>query len=322
MRNLAFSTLVSLSFLVTTIGLFLPIESNACTCAVRPLVQRYEQASVVFVASVGIRSDQFDEAGNRSAEWPFEIDEMLKGDVTFDALISGGCGWGAASGEKYLLFADRNGSVGSCTAGRLSQNDRYRADLDVLRSYRDGDLQTLSEPWVFSKSVGRCTLSLDMTVGHGSLIFEYRFADADAPDFRDEQFQYDIDKRRTVKLEGVGPHPAYFAGFRRLRIWYPYAHYKVEGTGRLMIGDKEWPAEYQNMEAPISPFEVVTDSAFGEIFTAVKSHISVGLAAEYTDFPYNLKDYPDFPVINAATPQLYRGAAVENFQECMDRAGQ
>lgn len=322
MKNLALAKFVSLSLLVTTIGLFIPIESKACTCAVQPLVQRYEQASVVFVARVGRRSDQFDEIGNSSAEWRFEIDEVLKGDVTFDALIPGSCGWGVAPGETYLLFADKNDAVGACTAGRLSQNDRYRADLDVLRSYRNGDLQTISEPWVFSKRVGACTLSLDMAVGHGSLIFEYRFADAGTPDLMDQQFYYDTKERRTVKLEGVGPHPAYFAGFRRLRVWYPHAHYIVEGTGRLLMGEKEWPTERRNMEAPFAAFEVVTDSAFNEVLVALRSQSDVELAAEYTDFPYNLKDYPDFPVIKAAAPNSYRGTAIEEFQTCIDKAGQ
>ena len=322
MKILALATVVSLSLLITTIGLLFPTESSACTCYVRSLAQRYEQASVVFVARVGARSDQFDELGNNTPEWPFEIDEALKGDVTFDVLIPGDCGWGVAPGEKYLLFADKNGAVGTCTAGRLSQNDRYRADLDVLRSYRDGDLQTISEPWVFGKRVSMCRLSLDMAVGHGSLIFEYRFADATTPDRGDEQFRYDAKEHRTVTLKDVGLHPAYLAGFRRLRIWYPHYRYKIEDTGRLLIGDKEWPTQHEDMEVPVAPFEVVTNLAFSEALVALRSHDNVELAAEYTDFPYNLDDYPEFPVIKATTPHSYRGTAIVKFQRCIDRAGQ
>ncbi len=61
MKILALATVVSLSLLITTIGLLFPTESRACTCVVQPLAQRYERASVVFVARVGARSDQFDE---------------------------------------------------------------------------------------------------------------------------------------------------------------------------------------------------------------------------------------------------------------------
>ncbi len=198
--------------------LFLPIQSEACTCAVQPLAERYERASVVLVADVGERTDKFDGLGNRTVEWSFVTDEVLKGDVNFDVLIPGSCGWGAAPGEKYLLFADENGAVGTCTAGRLSENDRYRADLEVLRQYEKGDLQSLSEPLVFSTGPGRCHLSLEMAVGHGSLYFDYRFADAEVRDFDNQQFRYDSKQHRRITLENTGPHPAYFAGFRRLRI--------------------------------------------------------------------------------------------------------
>jgi len=322
MKILVLAIVVSLSLLILTIALLYPTESRACTCVVLPLAKRYEQASVVFVARVGARRDQFDELGNKTPEWPFEVDEVLKGDVTFEVLTPGGCGWGVAPGEKYLLFSDKDGAVGTCTAGRLSQSDRYRADLDVLRSYRDGDSRMIAEPWVFGKRAGKCRLSLDMAVGHGSLIFEYRFADATTPDFRGEQFRYDINEHRTVTLKDIGRHPAYLAGFRRLRIWYPYYRYIVEGTGRLLIGDEEWPTEHEVMEVPVSPFEVVTDAAFSEALAALRSHDSVALAAEYTDFPYNPKDYPDFPVIKATTPYSYGGTAIEDFGMCVHKAGQ
>jgi len=315
-------TLIRVQF-VALVALALPLKAEACTCAVQPLAERYESASVVFVARVGKRYIDYDASGERITAWSFQTVELLKGDLTFDKLVPGGCGGRVVDGEEYLVFTGDEGRVGACMSGMLNRNERYRADLEVLRYHRDGDLQTISEPWVFTKRVGVCTLSLDMAVGHGSLIFEYRFADAGTPDFRDQQFHYDINEHRTLRLEDVGPHPAYFAGFRRLRIWYPHSRYKVEGTGRLIIGGKEWPTEHQNMEGPFSsPFEVVTDSAFGEALVAVQSYDSVALAAEYTDFPYNLEDYPDFPVIKAATPQFYRGTAVENFRECIDRAGQ
>ena len=79
----------------TCLSVFLPLQSEACTCAVQPLAERYERASVVLVANVGERSDQFDESGNRTTEWSFDTDEVLKGNVNFDVLIPGGCGWGA-----------------------------------------------------------------------------------------------------------------------------------------------------------------------------------------------------------------------------------
>jgi hypothetical protein len=308
--------------LFAMVTLALPLHTEACTCAIQPLAERYETASVVFVAKVSKRHNNYDASGAGTTEWSFEIVEVLKGDVTFDRLVSDGCGGRVVEGQEYLIFTGNEGRVGTCASGQLNRNERYRADLEVLRNYRTGDLQTIAEPWVFTKWGGMCTLSLDMAVGNGSVIFDYRFADAGTLDFRDQQFQYDINERRTVKLDGVGPHPAYFAGFRRLRIWYPLSRYKVEGTGRLTIGEKKWPTERQNMEAPIGPFEVVTDSAFSEVLEAVKSHESVHLVAEYMDFPYNLKDYPDFPVIKAATPHFYQGTAVPEFQECINRAGQ
>jgi hypothetical protein len=308
--------------IVALVALAFPLGADACTCVIEPLAARYERASIVFVARVAELQDNYAESGTRSVGWSFSTIEALKGDVTFDKLVPDGCGGRVVEGVEYLIFTDSKGQVGPCTSGQLNQDERFRADLEVLRSYRNGNLQTISEPWVFTKRLGKCGLSLDMALGHGSLMFEYRFADADTRHFRDQQFRYDINEHRTVKLEGVGSHPAHFAGFRRLRIWYPYSHYKVEGTGRLTIGSKEWPTEYQHMEAPISPFEVVSDSAFADVLAAAKSHDGLGITAEYKNFPYNLKDYPDFPVIKTATPQFYLGTAIENFEKCIDQAGQ
>jgi hypothetical protein len=71
-----------------------------------------------------------------------------------------------------------------------------------------------------------------------------------------------------------------------------------------------------------SPFEVIANSVFSEVLSAVESHSSAWLSAEYANFPFNYKDYPDFPEIIAGMPRYYRGTAVQRFQECIDRAGQ
>lgn len=175
---------------------------------------------------------------------------------------------------------------------------------------------------MFAKSDGMCSLSLDIS-GGSSLRFDYRFADAFRRSCADQQFRYDFDVKIAVKLEGVGPHPANFAGFRRLRVWYPHSHYKVEGSGRLTIGGNEWTTRHETMEEQYSsPFEVVANSVFSEVLSAVESHSSAWLSAEYANFPFNYKDYPDFPEIIAGMPRYYRGTAVQRFQECIDRAGQ
>ena len=59
----------------------------------------------------------------------------------------------------------------------------------------------------------------------------------------------------------MGPHPACFAGFKRLRARYRHSRYKIAGPGRPRIGDKDWPNEYPIKEAPFLPFGVASDTA-------------------------------------------------------------
>jgi hypothetical protein len=316
---------MSISFriqLVVMAAVALPTGANACSCYVRPLPERYESASVVLVARIGELHDSYDASGERIRVWSFEVIEVLKGDVGFSKLVASSCGGHVLEGEEYLIFTGNDGEVDSCRSGNLNRNERYRTDLEVLRQRQGGGLQTLVEPWVFAKSDGMCSLSLDISSG-SSLRFDYRFADAVRRSSADQQFRYDFDVEIAVKLEDVGPHPANFAGFSRLRVWYPHSHYKVEGSGILTIGGKEWTTRHETMEARYSsPFEVVADSVFSEVLSAVESHSSAWPSAEYEDFPYNHKDYPDFPEIKAGMPHYYRGSAVQSFQECIDRAGQ
>lgn len=307
--------------LVVMAAIALPANVNACSCYVRPLAERYESASVVLVAKIGERHDSYDASGVSKRVWSFEAVEVLKGDVGFSKLTAGSCGGHVLEGGEYLIFTGNDGEVDSCSSGELNRDARYRADLEFLRQRRKGGLQTLAEPWVFEKRDGMCSLSLDMSDG-GGLTFDYRFADASSRNSAGQQFRYDFDEHRTVKLEGVGPHPASFAGFSRLRVWYPHSRYKIAGTGGLIIGGKEWTTRHETMEGPYSPFEVVANPAFSEVLLAVEAHEGAWLSAEYEDFPYNHIDYPDFPEIKAGMPHYYRGTAVQRFQECIDRAGQ
>lgn len=308
--------------LVFVVSLVLPTNGSACSCYVRPLAERYESASVVLVAKIGERRGSYDASGVRVRGWSFDAVEVLKGDIGFGELTVGSCGGHLLEGGEYLIFTGNDGEVDSCRSGELNLDARYRADLEVLRERRRSGLEKLAEPWVFNKGDdGMCSLSLDMFNG-GSLRFEYRFADSVTSSFDGQQYRYDLDEHRTVEVLGAGRHPASFAGFSRLSVWYPYSHYKVAGTGRLTIGGRDWTTQHKAMEAPYSPFEVVADSAFGEVLSAVEANEGVWLSAEYKDFPYNHKDYPDFPEIKAEMPHYYRGTAVQRFQECIDQAGQ
>ncbi len=98
--------------------------------------------------------------------------------------------------------------------------------------------------------------------------------------------------------------------------------YSSAGRAVVRIGDKEWPTEYPNMEAPFLPFEVVSDTAVDEVLAALEFDDSVQISAEYRDFPLSRKNYPDFPRIEGMAPHFYRGTAVEEFQRCMERGGQ
>lgn len=309
---------IVLCSLLTLTGALVPSESSACTCYVAPLAERYDWASTVFVATVGKPQYSTNASGDDVPEWLFVVDEVFKGNVTFNTLKRGPCATRINAGEQYLIFSDGSGDLGPCSTGHLNSNERFRADLAILRDFRDRKIIEVVEPLVFSKLSGSCYLTLAMSHGHGRLMLEYRFADAAVVDLPNQQFRYDATTRQCEALENTDVHPAYFAGFKRAKVKFPLQGRKIANSGRLKIGEQEWRTDVAPMEHPDCRWEITAEYTFDSILDGISNGGSVGVSAEYVESGLSRSAYPDLPVIEGRTPLYYSGDSIDNFRSCMD----
>lgn len=243
----------------------------------------------------------------------------MKSEISFDALTGGDCGGYLAEGKEFLVFTNDRGEISDCTSANIEKNERFRADLEVLRLFRDGKLESLSEPWVFTRGGLTCQLTHDFAFGGGSLWFVYRHEDAESPFFGDKQYR---GNRTTGIGEGMPdakPHPANYAGFLSLRAWFPHSGHIVEGSGRVIVEENSWHTRSADLEANFGPFEEIEGGRAREVLGESLSHSSVRLEAEFTDLPEHVRArYDNYPVYESGSPEYFAGNAIQRFQDCME----
>lgn len=310
------------------LGLSIPQVASACSCADRPITERYESSTVLFLATAGPTSSETDETGDPIRTWTFETVEVYKGDVSFNRLWSEAsttCVAYLSDGAKYLVSTDESGSVSLCSTWRVDEDPDTTAEIEMLDAYKANRIPELTEPWSYAETAEICQLSHQFVSGGGYLQFYFRFKDPQEPQTRQYRYPipYSAPGGREFKppIEDRGAHPSMVSGFMNLRVRFPMDEYVRENTGRVIIGDKEWSTRRTLMEAPWAfAYEVIGEKEAKEILAKLPSAPSVSIAWTMLEVPiYREERYPGYPNVSASTPYLYLSNSVVKFQECLER---
>ena len=153
----AFSTVV-----FSTILLVLPATALSLSCAPNAftLSEAFEKADSIIVALVTeckkeISSEAWAHGG---ADCSFVSLEVLKESKPVrdhrGVASSHGCGLSLFVGKQYLLFLDSENKPIGLSASLSGDQSPFQLSTSyqkILREYRDGAIQDLSEPWVFGE---------------------------------------------------------------------------------------------------------------------------------------------------------------------------
>ena len=138
--------------------------------------QFYESTAIVFIAKAGVRSEIYPGTAKRKYLWTFEISEVFKGEITFDALEAPGsgsmCPASLIEGHEYLIFTDTRGRVNGCIPPQPIDRPNNQAWVAVLKAFISGEIPSLTEPWVYAESPTRCMLTHMIVNGGGWLHFK------------------------------------------------------------------------------------------------------------------------------------------------------
>lgn len=148
----------------------LPINTYALSCAARifTLSEAYEAADSIIVGLVTECEQEVsdDPWAHGGANCSFVSLEVLKESVPArdyrGVASSSGCGLSLHIGNQYLLFLDSENRPMHFSAGLISDDHAARisnAYVRILRDYRNGVSDDLSEPWVFAEFEDMCFLS-------------------------------------------------------------------------------------------------------------------------------------------------------------------
>ena len=311
------------------LGLLVPHAATACSCADRPITERYTDSKFLLLVIAGPTIKERDNEGDEIRTWSFKMVEHYKGKPSFEKLWSKGggasCGAHLAENVHYLISPGDDGRIGLCGTWRIGNDPNTNADIDLLNAYKAGELPELVEPWSFSETAETCYLSHQFTSGGGYLQFFYRFKKPEHHDTR--QYQYPIPytapggREIRAAVEDQGVHPSSTPGFMNLRVRYRAGRHVEENSGRVVIGDKEWRTRRTLMEAPWAfPYEVVDEEEAREILAVLAGASSVSAKWTLWELPsYREKWYPDYPDAEATTTYLYYGDKIKRFEECVSR---
>ena len=148
----------------------LPINTYALSCAARifTLSEAYEAADSIIVGLVTECEQEVsdDPWAHGGANCSFVSLEVLKESIPArdyrGVASSSGCGLSLHIGNQYLLFLDSENRPMHFSAGLISDDHAARlsnAYVRILRDYRNGVSDELSEPWVFAEFEDMCFLS-------------------------------------------------------------------------------------------------------------------------------------------------------------------
>ena len=161
---------VPISTISAALLLALPINTYALSCVARlfTLSEAYEAADSIIVGLVTeceqeVSDDPWADGG---ADCSFVSLEVLKESVPArdyrGITSSSGCGLSLHIGNQYLLFLDSENRPMHFSAGLISDDHAARLSNDyvrILRDYRNGVSDDLSEPWMFGEFEDTCVLS-------------------------------------------------------------------------------------------------------------------------------------------------------------------
>lgn len=275
--------------IIAMLGASLPLSASACSCEARTIADIYDKSQVLVLVRVGAAVPLVEADGKPYRTWPYELIDTYKGQLAADWLWTWAselsCDTHLASGAYYLVSTNDDGYVDFCDARQLPEDPASDGEIKVLKAFRAGVIPVLPQPWTFAEGNRSCRISHRFPYGRGELRFYF------------------------------GP------ALMSLLVNYPLAEYLVEGTGRVVIGEREWPTRRNLMEAPwTSGYEVVDEKDTLEILSELEDASSIAIAWEMHQLPeYMVKMWPGYPAGTAETSYLFLGDAVERFRACLAR---
>ena len=164
-----------------------PTISHALSCAPRQftLSEAYEAADSIIVGVITECKEEVssDSWANGGSDCSFSSLEVLKESVPIreynGVTSSSGCGLSLHVGSQYLLFLDSKNQPMHFSA--TLNGDGFQARLAngylrTIRDFRNGVVNDLAEPWMFSRSDGDC--SIWQSIGGNQIRFSRRTPDA------------------------------------------------------------------------------------------------------------------------------------------------
>jgi hypothetical protein len=329
-------------------------RADALTCAYEPLSleESYALAEGIVVARVLGCADGATPENGRCADYRYHLEtiEVLKQPEPWQN-ISGAyqgadgmtrCGQAFTSGESYLLFFDRSGSIISSAGGALKgpypQTRETQWKLAILREYRDGRVADLADPWIFSDVGLSCELK-QRVAGH-EISFVYPYTEPSG------EYAYGVEFDDDGNPTLANPTPVsrgFSQGMAReiegpqfepnsLSFSVRFLDYleTERDTGTISVGDGAWDLETQILTMYRDGrelFSLSSDLALGEsaqqIFDAMlaPAHVTIRKrgqaqpAAGVTRTPTPVTG-PEDVVVETRTTQFAGDA--KKFQQCID----
>lgn len=164
-----------------------PAIAHALSCAPRQftLEEAYETADSIIVGLITECKDEVsrDPWANGGSECSFSSIEVLKESIPAreysGVTSSSGCGLSLHVGGQYLLFLDGENQpmhFSAALGGDQYKDQLANRYLQIIRDFRSGAIEDLSEPWTFVESGGYC--SIWQTSGSNQIRFSRRTANA------------------------------------------------------------------------------------------------------------------------------------------------
>ena len=300
--------------IISLVGASLPIPAVACSCEARTIADIHDKAQVLVLVRVGAEVPLVEADGKPYRTWPYELIERYKGDLTADWLWTrvrrSSCDMRLAPGAYYLVSTNGDGYVDFCDVRRLPEDPAADGEIKVLNAFRAGTIPALTQPWTFVKSDRSCRISHRFPSGHGELRFYFG---ADGPEHNGTER---LDQDRAMQASR-GPVSL------RLFVRYPFGEYFADGTGRIVIGKREWHTRRIPTETTrASGYEVVGGEDALEILSELEDASSVAITWEMRELPRHLAEqWPEYPVGNAETSRPFVGDSVERFRACLVHVG-
>ena len=298
--------------LFVLLGASLPEPAAACSCEARTVADIHDKAQVLALVRVGSMVPLVEADGKPYRTWPYELINTFKGQLRADWLWTWvsetSCDTHLTAGAYYLVSTNEDGYVEFCDARRLPEDPAADGEIKVLKAFTAGVIPVLTQPWTFTAGKKACRMSHRFAFGRGDLLF---------------YFEPDAPERHAIRPpdEVRGMQASYEPGSMNLFVSYPFGESLVEGTGRVIIGEREWPTRRTLIDASwASGNEVLEERDAMEILSELEDASSISIAWEMHELPEYLAElWPEYPTGTAETSYLFLGDSVERFRACLAR---